>query len=254
MALGVAGIALARMATTAQAQLHINMFISVKTIQLTKHFWIFSGGTGGSTAIYGSGIRSSGGTNYHARDSWKIRGSGGRTVNSFYTANKPTNEVVSLSPLFSSANNPIDIESMTKRLPGGSRTVWPYNEQSWPTSAINALALPIGSASRPIGCLFRNDVDDAANFDEIGIRNTPPNPVFTSGQRSRWIGSGILNKPISDFPYSGGYQSAISLFCCGIRNRNEHSIHRSIIPEPEKYALVFGLFAPAFVIFQRRLQ
>ena len=72
--------------------------------------------------------------------------------------------------------------------------------------------ISIGSASRPIGSLFMNDAHQSDGthfqniFDEIHV--TPPNLVFTNGQTSRWIGSGILNKPIGDFLPGNNFSGA----------------------------------------------
>ena len=100
------------MTTMAQAQLHINV-IPAKTTTDSGILWIFRSSS--DRANYGSSIRSS--QNYHARDSWQIESQGQST--NFYAADKPTNQFFSLSPLFSSTNNPKDIESVQLRIPGG---------------------------------------------------------------------------------------------------------------------------------------
>ena len=111
----------------------------------------------------------------------------------------------------------------------------------------------IGSTSRPIGSLFMND----GNIDEIGIRITPPNLVYSSNSVSRWIGSGIVDKPIGDFENGRwrrgffGTPPYAPYFAGGSVGIN---IHSSVIPEPAEYALVFGIFALAFVIVRRRFQ
>lgn len=183
MALGWAGMALIWTATTAQAQhLYIDVYPSQDNTNQT--LWIFSGGTGGGKAVHGSSIRSSGGTNYHVRDSWKIRGLGSSVGNSFYTANKPTNEVFSLSPLFSSANNPKDIESVRIRRfgsPGSYSSLFSTNSIWFNAHATNAPTVTIGN-SRSIGWIFMNSGN---NDEEIGIRNTPPNLVYTTNDVSR---------------------------------------------------------------------
>ena len=93
--------------------------------------------------------------------------------------------------------------------------------------------------------------------DQIGIRvNSNFNYGSYSGQASSWTGSGLLiNKPVGDFvtgnvnnwfaltPNFSGYGTSVTL-----------RFHSTIIPEPEEYALVFGLFALGFVIFHRHRQ
>ncbi len=97
-----------------------------------------------------------------------------------------------------------------------------------------------------------------ANFDEIGIRITPPNLVFYNGQSSRWFGSGILNKPIGDFfdsddrdnlfraVSSGDQTSQIPYFTRWINTE----IHSRVIPEPSSMALVAGLIVLLIVVLK----
>ena len=114
MALGLAGMAMIWLSTTAQAQ-YLNVYPSQDNPD-SQTLWIFLDSLG-SVANYGSSIRSSGGDNYHARDSWKLQHSHNITgATNFYVANKPTNQVLNLSPLFSSTNNPKDVESVRVRL------------------------------------------------------------------------------------------------------------------------------------------
>ena len=116
-----------------------------------------------------------------------------------------------------------------------------------------------GSASKTIGSIFMND----AAQDEIGIRGTVGgNLAYTNGQTIRWFGSGILDKPISDFKPVGtgaryGFLNDLGAPYFAQRNNQGSfsiSVNSHIIPEPEGYALVFGLFALAFVIVRRRFQ
>ena len=194
MALGLVGMAIFWTATTAQAQLVIDVYPSQD--DPTKTLWIFSGS---STAHYGSSIRSS--QNYHARDSWKYSGGDG----TLYFANNPTNQLFNLAPLFSSTNT-IDIESVTARLPGVPRHVLSPEPIQFSNSATNAPTITISNTSRTIGRIFMNDADD----DEIGIRITPPNLIYSANDSSSWFGSGILNKPISDF-FPSGYRGTVAL-------------------------------------------
>ena len=170
-----------------QAQLFIEVFPSQDNPNQT--LWIFAGD---STALSDNTIRSSG--NFHRRDSWKLQ------LPELYIANKPTNELVSLSPLFSSTNHPKDIDSITRRLPGAP-PFGPFSTNILSTGFFrsnhtNAPTISIGGTDKNIGWIFMND----AAQDEIGIRGTPPNNLaFTNGQTTRWFGTGILNKPIGDF-------------------------------------------------------
>lgn len=103
--------------------------------------------------------------------------------------------------------------------------------------------------------------DDA--IDEIGIRGAPGGgnlAYTTTNSLFRWHGSGIMDKPIGDFldinseVKRHGNLPGSPYFA----NRGTSVFHvrfyRRAIPEPAEYALVFGLFALAFVIFHRHFQ
>ena len=77
-----------------QAQLFINVYPSQDN-PTTQTLWIFSGS---STAAANNSIRTSG--TYSSRDSWEPAENNGN----FFDANKPNNQTLSLSPLFSSSN------------------------------------------------------------------------------------------------------------------------------------------------------
>ena len=103
----------------------------------------------------------------------------------------------------------------------------------------------IGDTSRTIGKIFMND----ANLDEMGIRNTPPNLVYSSNAVSCWFGDGILNKQVDNF-FPLSYARQTRAIGSGPPNHSYFSlngvtwnIHRRVIPEPNGYTLVFGLFA-----------
>ena len=88
--------------------------------------------------------------------------------------------------------------------------------------------------------------------DEIGIRNTPSNLVFTNGQTSRWIGSGILNKPIGDFFPTLSHQAKYHNGQTGpyFANSIRMGIHSRAIPEPEGYMLIAGFIALFIVVLK----
>ena len=231
--------------TGAQAQLIIDIYPSQDNPNQT--LWIFSGS---STARYGSTIRSSG--NFHVRDSWKIRTG---SIGDLYTDNKPTNAVISLFPLFSSTNNQRDIDSITRRLPGAP-SFGPFSENTILFSSIdvtNSPTMTAGSASKSIGSIFMND----STFDEIGVRGTAgSNLAYTNGQTFGWVGSGILNKPISDFfiSYAEAWNQNTfqgSPYFAPTRHGSvQLQIHRTVIPEPSSMALVAGLILVFIVILK----
>ena len=159
-----------------------------------------------------------------------------------FIANSPTNANIQLSPLFSSANT-ADRDSVLSRIPGGGKT-----NITFAASATNTPTITIGSGNRTISHLFMDD--DGNSSDDLGIRVSGSALSYSIGDSSAWMGSGILNKPIGDF-FAGTYNGG-SLFTSlnGIQVR----INSQVIPEPEEYALVFGLFALAFVIVRRHWQ
>ena len=149
-------------ATTAQAQLYIDVYPSKDNDNQT--IWIFHGesGAGITTSIRNSG-------NYHARDSWKIAtrnhgvgpdGPESRlTVTNFYANNKPTNQVLNLSPLFSSANNPLDIESIQTSI---TNSGWPlFTPALFNSNATNAPTMTAGSATKTNRRFFSYGMEDS---------------------------------------------------------------------------------------------
>ena len=215
----------------AQAQLLINVYPSQDN-PTTQTLWIFSGSSSGTSA---GTLRTSG--NYSQFDSWQ-------TASDIYNANKPSNQTITLSPLFPSSNT-ADRDSVLSRIPGGGKT-----NITFAASATNTPTITIGSGSRTISSMFMNDVNLA---DNIGIRVSSSLNYGTSGQASSWTGSGLLPKPIGDFFIKNvnNWTGLNPNFAgSGVTLR----IHSAVIPEPEEYALVFGLFALGFVIIRRHFQ
>ena len=160
-----------------------------------------------------------------------------------FIANSPSNANLSLSPLFSSSNTS-DIESVRVRTTG----VWGAGSP-FANNATNTPTITIGSGSRTISHIFMDD--DSLSPDDMGIRVSGSSLSFSQGASSAWVGAGLIDKPIGDF-FAGTYNSQGPSFTslAGMRV----TINSAIIPEPEEYALVFGLFALGFVFFHRRWQ
>ena len=106
-------------------------------------------------------------------------------------------------------------------------------------------------------------MNDTASFDEMGIRGTSGgNLVYSNAHRFEWLGDGIMDKPISDFPHYpdafgispswDGRTRKIPLILFIVAVESLCVVYSRVIPEPEEYALVFGLFVLAFVIVRRR--
>lgn len=137
-------------------------------------------------------------------------------------------------------------------MPGGARklSVFPIDNIQFISSVTNVPTIRIGDTSKNIDWIFMNDTEDS---DEMGIiRGTPPNNlVFTKGQTSHWFVSGIMEKPISDF-YPGGFSIRHLPYFTG--SGIQVNVHSRVIPEPEEYALGFGLFSIGFIIFHSCFQ
>ncbi len=219
----------------AQAQLIIDVYPSQDTP--TNSIWIFSG----SSSIASPATLRTSATTHSSADGWQ-------TERDIYQANHPSNEQITLSPLFSSTNR-LDIASVNARIPGGGKSNIVFAVTATNTPTITIGTTPV---NRTINRMFMNDQNVA---DNIGIRvSSGFNYGSYSGQASSWTGSGLLiNKPVSDF-VTGNVNNWANLNPNFARDGVTLRIHSGIIPEPEEYALVFGLFALGFVFFHRRWQ
>ena len=216
-----------------QAQLLIHVYPSQDS-PTNQTLWIFSGS---STASRNSRIRSSGIAD--SGDTWRVN-------RNLFNANEPNFPGVTfpLSPFFSSSNTN-DIDSVRARIPGGGKT-----NITFAASATNTPTITIGSGSRTIANLWMwND----GNEDRLGIRISGSNLSYSPGNSSAWVGAGILNKPIGDF-HTGTFNRGRSFptFAAANTGSIRVTVNSQVIPEPQEYALIFGLFALAFVFFHRR--
>ena len=224
----------------ANAQLIINVYPSQDN-PTTQTLWIFSGS---STANQSQNIRTSGSVNFSSVDSWQL---GTPNNGNIYNANKPSDTNFQLSPLFSSSNIE-DIHSVSNRIPGGVST-----NTIFVASATNTPTITIGSGSRTISHLWLDD--DTPSGDDMGIRVSGSNLSYSSGNSSAWVGAGIINKPIGDFFTGSTYNNSLGpTFAANSAGSVRVVVNSAVIPEPEEYALVFGLFALGFVFFRRHFQ
>ena len=215
--------------------------------------------SGSSTTHQLWSVRNSaaGNANYHRRDTWDMADNSG----DLYAGTEPSNLHISLSPLLSSTNNK-DIASVNARIPGGGRT-----NITFAASATNTPTITFASSSRTISHLYMDGTGVGVDFrDDLGIRVSGGSFTYQSGASSSWSGAGLLNKPFSDFETGntdgiftfnnpGGGGGAIPAFAAHSQGSVQLRFHRgTIIPEPQEYAIVFGLFALAFVFFHRHRQ
>ena len=103
--------------------------------------------------------------------------------------------------------------------------------------------------------------EDSGDRDDIGIRVSGSALSYSTGNSSAWVGAGILSKPIGDFhtgtfnnPWNSLDNEVSPNFAAASVGSVRVVVNSQIIPEPEEYALIFGLFALAFVILRRHLQ
>ncbi len=223
----------------AQAQLILDVYPSQDN-PTNQTLWIFSGSST-TSHLSTTSIRSSG--NYDARDTAVI--ASGSNNGNLYNANRPNNQLLTLSPLLSSSNAK-DIASVNARIPGGGKT-----NITFVASATNTPSITIaGRGTRTIARLFM-DENSFGSRDSLGIRIQSPNLLYGSGEASSWIGAGIINKPIGDF-FTGTFNTADGdTYLTTGNNQLRIIVNSQVIPEPEEYALIFGLFALGFVFFHR---
>ncbi len=223
--------------------------------------WVFSGSSSGWThANAFPHIRTSGG--YDRRDTHK-------TDNAFLqdpTSLTPAANY-NLTPLFtaSTTNAPNDLETLD---------YWKGRTINWGTTNTNdditipstATNVPMlgyaGRGTNTIAAMHLNNVWNTG-WDDIGPRVSSQLTYGSSAVGVTWIGAAIMtNKPIAHFHLTtpGSYNGNRAPAAGGLlgswtgpqANNLRIRVH-SMIPEPEEYALVFGLFALGFVFFHRRM-
>ena len=116
--------------------------------------------------------------------------------------------------------------------------------------------------SRTIASLYLKD--DTGGWDRFGPRVSSALD-YNNSDAIKWTGAGVLtNVAIGVFNTRDPYLRARAVGAAGsfyggsagqqvnVANGLRWRVHTNIIPEPEEYALMFGLFALAFVLFRRR--
>ena len=257
MALGVFVVATALLALApleqSQAQLYIDVYQSRDNTNQT--LWIFSG-SGTTRQLWSVRNNAAGNANYHRRDSWEVWGVDGGSNGDLYAGTEPTGQLVALS-------------SITNQNAVTSRERWYVANilTNITTATTPTISFTTNSVTRSesIASLYMNGGDSGVGRtlqDDIGIRVSGGSFRYDAGATSAWSGAGILAKPISDFEIvSGAFPNragAIGVEGPLFAANNSGSVrirlhHGTIIPEPEEYALLFGLFALGFVFFHRRM-
>ena len=232
-----------------QAQLYVDIYPSQESTNGT--LWIFSGSTTAArqqsqTRV----IRTSSSANDFHQDT-------ARLFDNLF-ASDPGTGVKSLSAI-PALNSNKDYASLIGRL----RTTNSAFASANLNVITNTPTMTAGANSQTITHLYFRSVSQA---DRFGPR-VSSSLSYNNGDTISWTGAGTLaNVPISVFsprdPYIrarkigsagsfyGGSAGVTTQVADGLRIR----VHTSIIPEPEEYALVFGLFALGFVLFHRHRQ
>lgn len=171
---------------------------------------------------------------------WEIQPKKQERGNSFYSTKNPFNQIFDLrlvSP-FS------DLLTTMRWLP----------EDGKGTNAIISIFGEVRH-THDLGTIQNLFMHSSTNgLDQIGIRlNTANFSYTTNGATFIWHGTGIVDKPIGDF-HVGAYENAEgeAYFLRNVSSSIEMRVHRRFLPEPEEYALAFGLFALGFVFFHCR--
>ena len=214
---------------------------------LTTHtLWLFNTTNNPTVSLIVNGYIRRSGNNYNTRDTFKTTGG------NLYAQNLPTNATFTLSALtpssLTSTNRDYDSLAglVNTVLPSG--VIIPGNATNTPT-----ISFGVGS-SATISTVYMHHYNGGDNHD-LGIRvSGGTDLVYNTGSSMRWFGAGTINKPITDFQ-AGSYRSQANSFGSFFPDQGALvRVHSNVIPEPEEYTLVFGLFALSFVLLRRRMQ
>ncbi len=238
----------------ANAQLYIDVYQSRDNTNQT--LWVFSG-SGTTRQLWSVRNNAAGNANFGHRDTWLVVENSG----DLYAGTEPNNQLVALS-------------SITGQNAVTSRDRWyvanvltNLTAATDPTISFTTGSDP--SRSRTINTIYMSRQTGSSGslaLDRIGIRVSGGAFIYQSGDASAWSGAGLLNKPFSEFEtgatdgtFTFNNWANLPISGPAFAQRTQGSVqlrfHRgTIIPEPEEYALVFGLFALGFVVVRRYWQ
>ena len=230
----------------ARAQLYVDIYPSQEYTNGT--LWVFSGS---STTTRSGSIRTAG-SNWN-QDTTK-------TFDTFFASNPGTGaKPLTAVPASTTSVTNKDYESLI----GNLRVRNPAFTNANLNVITNAPTITIAGNSRTIASLYLRDHVD----DWFGPRASSSALSYNQNDAISWTGAGVLtNVAIGVFntrdpyirarrPDSGGtFYGMLAQFTSQPSNGLRWRVHTQIIPEPEEYALVFGLFALAFVLIRRHRQ
>ena len=239
----------------AQAQLYIDVYQSRDNTNQT--LWVFSG-SGTTRQLWSVRNNNPANANYNRRDVWHVADNNG----DLYAGTEPIGQHLALA-------------SITTLDANTSRDRWHVANvlTNLTTATDPTISFTTGSnpqRDRTINTIYMNRSPGGqgatAGLDRIGIRVSGGSFTYQNNDASSWSGAGILNKPFSEFETGSTdgtftYNNWANLENSGpaFAQRTQGSVqirfHRgTIIPEPQEYALIFGLFALGFVLFRRHRQ
>ena len=107
----------------------------------------------------------------------------GALTETFLTSTNPAIPTFNFLPLFSSTNNPTDIESIQKRIPGGART------QAFAASAFSPDTLTYTVDVARESFTFNDWIKDI----RLAPANSDPRGIWSS-ERTMWVADGAAGK------------------------------------------------------------
>ncbi len=233
-----------------QAQLYVDIYPSQEYTNGT--LFIFSGS---STTTRSGSIRTAG-SNWN-QDTTK-------TFDNLYASNPGTGiKPLTAVPASTTSVTNKDYESLIGNLRVRNSAFTSANLNVITNAPTIAIQSSTSTNSRTIAGLYLHIQVD----QWFGPRASSTALSYNQNEAISWTGSGVLtNVAISVFnthdpyirakrPDSGGtFYGMLSQFTSQPSGGLRWRVHTNVIPEPEEYALVFGLFALGFVIVRRHWQ
>ena len=244
-----------------QAQLYIDVYPSQDNYQ-TQTLWVLSGNSQASMFLLQSDAYIRHGAfpstiGVNERDTYPLQdrlyaGPTGLNSGSPFSMNR----LLALSPLSTSS---LDYAGVTNFWAATNTVSSRASAAGTPTLSFSNRVANGAVTNRSISHMVM--YDQPANDNWIGPRvGGGSNLAYgTNRPAVNWFGAGLIQQPIGDFrsrdPYIRNKGNILGYFAAnalgeGLRIR----VHSATVPEPKEYALVFGLFALAFVAFRRRFQ
>ena len=240
-----------------QAQLYIDIYPSQDSYR-TQTLWVLSGNSQASMYLLQSDayIRHGAFPNtegVNERDTYRLQDSLYAGPTGLGNSPFANNRSLALAPLSSSS---LDYAAVTNVWAATNTVSSRASAAGTPTLSFSNRVANGAVTNRSIShmVMYAQPADDNWIGPRVGGGSN-----FTYGTNRpavNWFGAGLIQQPIGNFrsrdPYIRNKGNILGYFAAntlgdGLRIR----VHSSTVPEPKEYALVFGLFALAFVIARR---